>query len=154
MSLVWVPTVLYIKCPTCENVKSPGTKKMKQHFRESRVRIRHLSQWSWCAAGSLCQIVDNLREERATYPWGKNRSTKKQTGRWIVFRSRSRQAEELYSDPDHLQNMHSCFPTTVNDPDYYGSWLFPSRELKYTVLLRNINCCFSTKSGNWCFLTH
>ena len=34
---------------------------------------------------------------------------------------RSKQAGELYSDPDYLQNMNSSFPTTVNDPDYYGS---------------------------------
>ena len=27
----------------------------------SRVRIRHLPQWSWCAAGSLCNNVENLR---------------------------------------------------------------------------------------------
>ena len=26
----------------------------------SRVRIRHLPQWSWCAAGSLCSNVENL----------------------------------------------------------------------------------------------
>ena len=34
----------------------------------SRVRIR---QWSWCAAGSLCNNAKILRVERETYPWGK-----------------------------------------------------------------------------------
>ena len=39
----------------------------------SQVRIRHLPQWSWCAAGSLCNNVENLSVyvERKTYPWGK-----------------------------------------------------------------------------------
>ena len=40
--------------------------------RRSLVRIRHLTQWSWCSAWSLCNNVDKLRVERETYPWGKN----------------------------------------------------------------------------------
>ena len=43
---------------------------------QSRVRIRHLPQWSWSAAGSLCKNVENLRVERETYPWDKKRSWK------------------------------------------------------------------------------
>ena len=38
----------------------------------SRVRIRHLPQWSWCAAGSLCNNV-KLRLERVAYTWGKKK---------------------------------------------------------------------------------
>ena len=32
--------------------------------RRSRVRIRHRPQWSWCAAGSLCNIVKSQCGER------------------------------------------------------------------------------------------
>ena len=39
----------------------------------SRVRLRHLPQWSWCAAGSLFYNLENLRVGtwRETYPWDK-----------------------------------------------------------------------------------
>ena len=36
---------------------------------------QHCTQWSWCAAGSLCRNVENLRVERETYPCGTKRST-------------------------------------------------------------------------------
>ena len=42
-------------------------------LQRSRVRIRHLPQWSWCAAGSLWNKVENLRVERETYPWDKKK---------------------------------------------------------------------------------
>ena len=29
--------------------------------------LRHFPQWSWCAAGSLCNNVEHLRIERGTY---------------------------------------------------------------------------------------
>ena len=37
----------------------------------SRVRIQHLPQWSWWAAGSLWNKVEIHRVKRETYPWGK-----------------------------------------------------------------------------------
>ena len=39
---------------------------------ESRVRIRHLPQWSWWAAGSLC-YCKNLRVEGGTSTWGQKK---------------------------------------------------------------------------------
>ena len=41
-----------------------------------RVRIRYLPHWSWCAAGSLCTNVENLRLQRETYPWRKKMKRK------------------------------------------------------------------------------
>ena len=44
----------------------------------SRVQIRHLPQWSWCAAGSLWNNVEKTQcRERVTYHWASKKRSKK-----------------------------------------------------------------------------
>ena len=56
VNFIWWPL-------SCLAALAPGR---QTESASSQVRIRHLTQWSWCAAGSLCNYVEKRRVRKPT----------------------------------------------------------------------------------------
>ena len=126
--------------------------------------IRHLPQWSWCAAGSLWNNVENLRVERETYPCGKKRYLKKDRIKRVeshslgtkysssigifqhkkeMLKSVSNKMHLKHTDKNTIKRLHNFFPGLIC---IWWNYIIKCRAGHSTILSQHCDHVFRTQS--------